>query len=391
MDKKAADMVAPLVGAKAEEVCMMQTLTANIHLLMCAFYKPDINGRHKIILESKAFPSDHVSLLPLKVSVILTSSQYAVDSQIRMHGLNPCESMICIEPPKENSPENRLLGTDYILSIIDQHASDTAVLLLPGIQFYSGELFDIKTITAYAQSKGIFCIWDLAHAAGNVPLKLHDWNVDAAAWCSYKYINSGPGAIGGLFVHEKNSKKNADNAFPNRLSGWWGQDKVTRFKMINQFQPMEGAKGFQISNPSAVDLTSLCASLEVFGLTNMDALRAKSLKLTKYLEDMLNDLKSKGGQFIQLTPTDPERRGAQLSLKLEEGLLAVVMHELEDYGVILDERKPDVIRVAPAPLYNNYTDVWKFMEAFKRALVVAKGAKDGNGPAQGTDELLQTS
>lgn len=299
--------------------------------------------------------------------------------------------MICIEPPKENSPENRLLGTDYILSIIDQHASDTAVLLLPGIQFYSGELFDIKTITAYGQSKGIFCIWDLAHAAGNVPLKLHDWNVDAAAWCSYKYINSGPGAIGGLFVHEKNSKMNANGTFPNRLSGWWGQDKVTRFKMINQFQPMEGAKGFQISNPSAVDLTSLCASLEVFGLTNMDALRAKSLKLTKYLEDMLNDLKSKGGQFIQLTPTDPERRGAQLSLKLEEGLLSVVMHELEDYGVILDERKPDVIRVAPAPLYNNYTDVWKFMEAFKRALVVAKGAKDGNGPAQGTDELLQTS
>lgn len=308
-----------------------------------------------------------------------------------MHGLNPAESMICIEPPKENSPENRLLGTDYILSIIDQHASDTAVLLLPGIQFYSGELFDIKTITAYAQSKDIFCIWDLAHAAGNVPLKLHDWNVDAAAWCSYKYINSGPGAIGGLFVHEKNSKKNADGTFPNRLSGWWGQDKVTRFKMINQFQPMEGAKGFQISNPSAIDLTSLCASLEVFGLTNMDALRTKSLKLTKYLEDMLNDLKSKGGQFIQLTPTDPERRGAQLSLKLEEGLLAVVMHELEDYGVILDERKPDVIRVAPAPLYNNYTDVWKFMEAFKRALVVAQGAKDGNGPAQGTDELLQTS
>lgn len=308
-----------------------------------------------------------------------------------MHGLNPQESMICIEPPTSQGPDNRLLGTDYILSVIDQHASDTAVLLLPGIQFYSGELFDIKAITAYAQSKGIFCIWDLAHAAGNVPLKLHDWNVDAAAWCSYKYINAGPGAIGGLFVHERNSKRGEDGKITNRLSGWWGQDKVTRFKMVNSFQPMDGAKGFQISNPSAIDLTSLCASLEVYGLTSMDALREKSLKLTKYLEDLLNDLKSKGGQFKQLTPADPERRGAQLSLKLEEGLLAVVMHELEDRAVILDERKPDVIRVAPAPLYNNYTDVWKFMEAFKRALIVAQGAKDGNGAAKGDESMLQTS
>lgn len=308
-----------------------------------------------------------------------------------MHGLNPQESMICIEPPANQDPSNRLLGTDYVKSIIDQHAADTAVLLLPGIQFYSGELFDIKTITAYAQSKGIFCIWDLAHAAGNVPLHLHDWNVDAAAWCSYKYINAGPGAIGGLFVHERNSKRNEDGTIRNRLSGWWGQDKVTRFKMVNSFQPMEGAKGFQISNPSAVDLTSLCASLEVYGLTSMDKLREKSLRLTKYLEDLLNDLKSKGGQFIQLTPTDPGRRGAQLSLKLEPGLLAVVMHELEDRAVILDERKPDVIRVAPAPLYNNYTDVWKFMEAFKRALVVAQGAKDGNGAAQEDESMLQTS
>ena len=308
-----------------------------------------------------------------------------------MHDLDPSESMICIEPPTSQSPDNRLLGTEYILSVIDQHASDTAVLLLPGIQFYSGELFDIKTITAHAQSKGIFCIWDLAHAAGNVPLQLHDWNVDAAAWCSYKYINAGPGAIGGLFVHERISTVSSDGAYTNRLAGWWGQDRVTRFEMVNQFQPMSGAKGFQISNPSAIDLTSLCASLEVFGLTSMAALREKSLKITKYLEDMLNDLQAKGGQFIQLTPTDPERRGAQLSLKLEPGLLAVVMQELEESAVILDERKPDVIRVAPAPLYNNYTDVWKFIEAFKRALIVAQGAKDGNGKAKGTEEMLQTS
>ena len=298
--------------------------------------------------------------------------------------------MVCIDPIAD-SPTFPLLGTDYILSIIDQHADDTAILLLPGIQFYSGELFDIKAITAYAQSKGIFVMWDLAHAAGNVPLQLHDWNVDAAAWCSYKYINAGPGAIGGLFVHERNSKPLEDGTHRNRLSGWWGGDKKTRFQMNNTFEPISGAGGFQMSNPSTVDLTSLCGSLEVYHLTTMQALREKSLKLTKYLEDLLIDLQKKGGQFKILTPLDPERRGAQLSLKLEEGLLAVVMHELEARAVILDERKPDVIRVAPAPLYNNFTDVWKFMEAFKAALDIAAKAKAGKTSAKGTDELLQTS
>lgn len=307
-----------------------------------------------------------------------------------MHGLDREKSMICIDPIAD-SPTFPLLGTDYILSIIDKHAADTAILLLPGIQFYSGELFDMKTITAYAQSKGIFVIWDLAHAAGNVPLQLHDWNVDAAAWCSYKYINAGPGAIGGLFVHERNTKPREDGSHPNRLAGWWGGDKKTRFQMNNTFEPMTGAGGFQMSNPSTVDLTSLCASLEVYHLTTMADLRAKSLKLTKYLEDRLVDLQKKGGQFKILTPLDPERRGAQLSLLLEEGLLDVVMHELEDRAVILDERKPDVIRVAPAPLYNNFTDVWKFMEAFTAALEIAAKAKVEGKKAKGTDELLQTS
>ncbi len=292
-----------------------------------------------------------------------------------MHGLDPAKSMICIEPADFNGSPT--LGTDYVLSIIDKHAHDTAVLLMPGIQFYSGELFDIKTITAYAQARGIFCIWDLAHAAGNVPLKLHDWNVDAAAWCHYKYINAGPGAMGGLFVHERNTKIAEDGSYPNRLAGWWGVEKTIRFQMENTFQPMEGAAGFQISTPSACDLTALCASLEVFELTSMEQLREKSLKLTQYLQDLLVKLQSEGGQFSILTPLDSARRGAQLSLRLTPGLLAVVMHELEGRAVILDERKPDVIRVAPAPLYNNFTDVWKFMDAFKAALKVAQDAKDG--------------
>lgn len=282
--------------------------------------------------------------------------------------------MITIEPV---SPESPLLSTEYILSVIDKHASDTALLLLPGIQFYSGQLFDIKTITAHAQSLGIFVIWDLAHAVGNVPLQLHDWNVDAAAWCSYKYLNAGPGAIGGLFVHSRNTAAAdpADPAYANRLSGWWGSDKASRFAMTNSFAPIPGAAGFQLSNPSAVDLTALCASLEVFARTDMPALRAKSEKLTAYLQARLVALQARGAPFAILTPADPAARGAQLSVRLEPGLLDVVMRELEHAGVVLDERKPDVVRVAPAPLYNSFEDVWRFVEAFEGALGVARAAR----------------
>jgi len=296
--------------------------------------------------------------------------------------------MVTIEPVKD-SPTYPLLDTEYIISIIDQHASDTAVLLLPGIQFYSGQLFDIKTITAHAQSRGIFVIWDLAHAVGNVPLQLHDWNVDAAAWCSYKYINAGPGAIGGLFVHSRNSQTSAP-VFQNRLSGWWGSEKATRFAMTNEFKPTPGAAGFQLSNPSIMDLTSLCASLEVFALSDMATLRERSIRLTGYLERLLVALQAEVGQFTIITPRDPTQRGAQLSLKLEDGLLDVVMQELEERSVVVDERKPDVIRVAPAPLYNNFGDVWVFIQAFAEALRVALTVKEKNAVLPGSDKLLQT-
>lgn len=309
--------------------------------------------------------------------------------------------MVTIDPPTSTS----LLPTPHILATIDAHASTTAVLLLPGIQFYTGQLLDIKTITAYAQARGIFVVWDLAHAVGNVPLSLHDWNVDAAAWCTYKYLNSGPGAIGGLFVHERNSavtttttatngekkdgKGQGDKEFHPRLAGWWGSDKKTRFAMTNDFSPIPGAGGFQVSNPSTSDLTTVCASLEVFNLTSIAALRAKSLKLTGYLEERLLSLQSRTGGFKIITPSNPEERGAQLSVQLDEGLLEVVMRELERGGVIVDERMPDVIRVAPAPIYNNAVDVWRFMEAFEGALGVARGEKDGGKGVNGVDGAVE--
>jgi kynureninase len=286
--------------------------------------------------------------------------------------------MVCIEP---EDPSNPILSTEHILSVIDQHAAQTALILLPGIQFYTGQLFSIPTITAHAHSHSIPIGWDLAHAMGNVPLALHEWNVDFAAWCSYKYLNAGPGCIAGLFVHSSHSNRES-------LSGWWGNNKTTRFKMTNEFDPIPGAAGWQLSNPSALDITALNASLEVFHLTDMSALRDKSLRLTAYLEELLDALPP---HFSIITPRDPAQRGAQLSLKLLPGLLDVVMEELESNGVVIDERRPDVIRVAPAPLYNTFEDVWTFVNVFGRALETALAAQQGKIEASGSNELEMTS
>ncbi|KAK4232076.1 pyridoxal phosphate-dependent transferase [Podospora fimiseda] len=362
-DDRAAQLIAPIVGASVSEVAVMQTLTANLHLLMSAFYKPDPRARHKIILESKAFPSDH----------------FAVETQLRHHGLDPATSMITLTSP---TSKDNILSTEEIISAIQTHADTTALLLLPGIQYYTGQLFDIPTITKFARSKGIFVIWDLAHAVGNVPLSLHDWDVDAAAWCSYKYLNSGPGCIGGLFVHERNSsvreEPEAADDYQNRLAGWWGNNKSTRFQMKNKFYPVNGAAGFQLSNPSILDITSLSASLEVFGSVpgGMKALREKSLRLTGFLEELLGAMPEELRKLFRvITPRDAKQRGAQLSLMLmREGMLEIVMKELEEgKGIIVDERRPDVIRVAPAPLYNTFGDVVRFVDGFGGALRVAAG------------------
>lgn len=350
-----AESSAPIVGALPSEVAIMNSLTANLHFLMASFYKPTPQ-KSKIIMDWKAFPSDH----------------YAIESQIQWHGYDPKESMILISPDHDF-----VISTEKILSIIDAHAHETALLLLPGVQYYSGQYFDIATITKYAQSKGLTVGWDLAHAAGNVPVKLHDWNVDFAAWCTYKYMNAGPGAIAGIFVHERHGKVDFSSGkpqFPHRLTGWYGHEAATRFKMDNSYIPIDGAGGWQMSNPSAIDLASLAGALSVFNQTSIEELRAKSLRLTAYLESLLNEIlesiSPEDPLFRIITPLNPEERGAQLCLLLlRPGLLDTVMQVTGDAGIIIDKRQPDVVRVAPVPLYNTFEDVWRFTQKFQEALV----------------------
>ncbi|KAK9387043.1 pyridoxal phosphate-dependent transferase [Lipomyces mesembrius] len=345
IDETVTSTMAAIVGATKEEVAVMGTLTMNLHILMAAFYKP-VKERYKVIIEHKAFPSDH----------------YAVESQIQMHDLSVDEALVTIKPPAKS----KVLPTDYIISVIKEHASTTALLLLPGVQYYTGQAFEIQKITAYAKSLGIIVGWDLAHAAGNLELRLHDWNVDFAAWCSYKYLNAGPGGIAGLFVHENQSKR-------PRLTGWWAHEVKSRFIMDNQMKVQPGAAGFQLSNPSVLDTIALLGSLTVFGKYTMKALRTKSVALTGYLETLLLS-RFPDRPFSILTPPDPEQRGAQLSLAFESGMMDEVNQVLQDNGVTCDERRPDVLRVAPTPLYNSFEDVWAFVDELRKAvdLVLAR-------------------
>ncbi|KAH8596172.1 kynureninase [Bisporella sp. PMI_857] len=349
----ASKQVAPIVGALPEEVATMGTLTMNLHLLMASFYMPTPEKK-KIILDWKAFPSDH----------------FAIESQIRHHGYDPEECMILVGPD-EGEYE---VSTEKILSVIDEHADTTALVLLPGLQYYTGQFFDIKTITAHAQSKGLLIGWDLAHAVGNVPLQLHDWNADFAVWCTYKYMNAGPGSIGGLYVHERHGKVDYSQdenkpVFRHRLAGWYGGDQVGRMNMENKFRPSPGASGFQVSTTSASDLASLCGALSVFNQTSMSAIRKKSVHLTAYLEHLLlSDTESSTHAFQIITPSNPEARGTQLSVKLKPGRLDTLSDMLEEAGIVADKRRPDVIRVAPVPLYNTYEEAWNFGQIFKAAL-----------------------
>ncbi|KAI9786194.1 MAG: Kynureninase (L-kynurenine hydrolase) [Geoglossum umbratile] len=323
-DEVAAEQMSQIVGALPSEVAVMGTLTGNLHLLMGSFYRPDRGGRWKVIMEGKAFPSDH----------------FAVESQIRSHNLDPSDSLILINP---SSPAHPLLTTSEILTAITLHAPTTSLLLLPGIQYYTGQLFDIPTITAHAHSYGIIVGWDLAHAAGNVELSLHDWDVDFAVWCNYKYLNAGPGSI--------------------------------------EFHPIPGAAGYQLSNPSILDLTSVLSSLTLFTRATPHALRKKSILLTSYAEHLLLACIPAPRPFKIITPSSPAERGAQLSIRLSPGLLGCVMQELEAAGVVVDERQPDVVRVAPAPLYNSFADVWEFVRVFRgavaRAVEEVRGRKGG--------------
>lgn len=333
----------------------MNTLSANLHLMMASFYRPT-EKKHKVILEWKPFPSDH----------------YVIESQIQWHGLDPKKSMVQIQPDRDH-----IMSTELILATIDEHAEETALILLPGIQYYSGQLLDIPTITKHAHDKGLIIGWDLAHAAGNVELKLHDWDADFACFCTYKYMNAGPGSIAGAFVHERHGQVDYSQGpdspqFRHRLEGWYGHAKETRFQMDNKFKPSPGAAGFQLSNPSAIDLASLSASLSVFQQTSMRELRSKSLLLTAYAEHLLDGIlaesKDEESPFRVITPRDPAQRGTQLSVLLREELLDGVSDALVKGGVCCDKRKPGVVRVAPVPLYCRFEDVYWFMQHFRKGL-----------------------
>ena len=332
-------MAAPtarLVGALPNEVVVMNSLTVNLHLMMVSFYRPTAT-RHQIVIESSAFPSD----------------QYAVQSQIDFHGYDPAKSLHEIAP----RPGETTIRSEDIEKWLAEKGEQTALLLFSGVNYYTGQAFDCARITRAAHAQGCMVGFDMAHAAGNLQLQLHDWDVDFAVWCSYKYLNGGPGCIAGCFVHERH----AHNQQLPRFAGWWGHDKSSRFQMPSQFQPIPGAEGWQLSNPSILSMAALRASLAVFDEATMARLRAKSETLTAYLEFLLAQQVNE--EFSILTPRDAAQRGAQLSLQITKGGRAVC-DRLARQGILCDWREPDILRVAPVPLYNSFADVHTFADTF---------------------------
>lgn len=331
---------AQLVGADPLEVVVMNSLTVNLHLMMASFYRPTA-ARHKILIEGGAFPSD----------------QYAVQSQIRFHGFDPATSLIECRPRAGET----CLRDDEVESLIDREGSSIALVLFGGVNYATGQAFDLPAITQAGHRNGCLVGFDLAHAVGNLPLQLHDCGPDFAVWCSYKYLNGGPGCVAGCFVHERHAR--AGNL--PRLAGWWGHDPSIRFEMGPNFSPMAGAEGWQLSNPPILALAPLRASMEIFAEAGIDRLRAKSVLLTGYLEYLLRQTAS--AKFTLLTPSDPARRGAQLSIRIP-GFGRSLCDRLADEGVVGDWREPDIFRVAPVPLYNSFADVYRFVQRFTARL-----------------------
>ncbi len=334
--------LAHLFGAKELEVVSMNNLTGNLHLMMVSFFRPE-GKRNKIMIESGAFPSDY----------------YAVESQLRFHGLNPEEHQIELKP----RAGEYTLRTEDIISSIEEHAEELALVMLPGVQYYTGQYFDLEAITKAAHAVGAKAGFDLAHAAGNLPMKLHDWNLDFAVWCSYKYLNSGPGGISGIFVHERHAK---NNKIP-RFAGWWGYNEEKRFQMKPVFEAMPGADGWQLSNVNVLTGAAHLASLEIFEEAGIENLREKSIRLTAYTEFLLEEINREfDKELIKIiSPKDPMQRGAQLSLIMKKNGRQV-FDFLTKEGVISDWREPDVIRIAPVPLYNSYKDSFKFYSILKK-------------------------
>jgi kynureninase len=343
--EKLTDKVARIVGAKPLEVVVTHSLTTNLHLLMVSFYRPE-GKRTKIIYEAKAFPSD----------------QYALESQVKFHGLDVNEHLIEISP----RAGEHLIREEDILSKIEEVGDELALVMIGGVNYYTGQLFDMKKITEVAHRVGAIAGFDLAHAAGNINLKLHDWGVDFAAWCSYKYLNSSPGGVSGLFVHERHSEK---PELP-RFAGWWGYDKETRFLMEPGFKPMKGAEGWQLSNAPVLGMAAHNASLDIYEEAGMERIGQKRDVLTAYMEFIIDTISEKNKErcsFEIITPRDPTKRGAQLSI-LVHGQGKSLFDSLAKEGVIADWREPNVIRVAPVPLYNSFEDVYYFGQILEKSI-----------------------
>lgn len=330
-----SDTSAKIVGAQPEEVVIMNSLTVNLHLMMVSFYRPTAT-RYKILIEESAFPSD----------------QYAVASQVKFHGFDPQDAII------EVKLDDTLADIEKLL---EEEGDSIALVMMAGVNYYSGQVFDMEKITAKAHSKGCLVGFDLAHGAGNIELHLHDWNVDFAVWCTYKYLNSGPGGVAGCFIHEQHAN---DVDIP-RFTGWWGHEKESRFLMPSEFKPTVGAEGWQLSNAPILSMASLRASLEIIEEVGMEAMLEKSRKLTGYFEFLINGLEDDRIEII--TPADPSKRGCQLSICIQ-GATRKLAEALIDAGIIIDWREPDVVRAAPAPLYNSFLDVYLFVEILKEQL-----------------------
>lgn len=343
--EKLTDKVANIVGAKPIEVVVTHSLTTNLHLLMVSFYRPQ-GKRTKLIYEAKAFPSD----------------QYALESQVKFHGLDIEKDLIEIAP----RDGEHLIREEDILAKIAEVGEELALVMIGGVNYYTGQLFDMKKITDATHKVGAIAGFDLAHAAGNINLKLHDWGVDFAAWCSYKYLNSSPGGVSGMFVHERH----ADKPELPRFAGWWGYDKETRFLMQPGFKPMKGAEGWQLSNAPVLGMAAHNASLDIFEEAGMDRIGEKRDLLTAYMEYIIDEISEKNKEsctFEIITPRDKSKRGAQLSI-LVHGQGKSLFDSLSSEGVVADWREPNVIRVAPAPLYNSFEDVYYFGQILEKSI-----------------------
>lgn len=335
-----------IIGAQKDEVVIMDTLTANLHFLMVSFYRPD-KKRFKIICEEKSFPSD----------------TYAIESQIRFHGLDPKDVLIRIGPAEGE----KNIKTEDIIQCIHEHADELALVMMGGVNYYSGQVFDMKTISRHAHQAGAFVGFDLAHAVGNIKLELHDWEVDFACWCSYKYLNAGPGAVGGIFIHEKNS----GNPDIPRFTGWFGNDPDTRFRMENTFHPAKGAMAWQLSNEPILSMSALRASLDIFQEAGIENLHEKSKKLSAYMYELLQNLSSSLSEknishYEIISPLHPNEHACQISLLCNQFDGKSLFNALEKNGIIADWREPDVIRMAAVPLYNSFSDIYKMILVFRK-------------------------